>query len=209
MRYVVRAYDLAQRRLLPQAIVDKREPDERMRGYAVARATSPGGAWVYTLYTKTPGSSVAFVHALNAAGRSAFCVDLPAWATGEDIWNARLELSGNALAVREGSGALFARIDTRTLKVSAAAPAVTRLGLSLLYAVGAFPIRAQCPLNEKCMEFFVEPADELPQPQPTEANARTTAGLTIPLRRRERFMYERSGLVAPSSRSRRRGSPRG
>jgi hypothetical protein len=117
VQYVVRAYDLAQRRLLPQAIVDKREPDERMRGYAVARATSPGGAWVYTLYTKTPGSSAAFVHALNAARRSAFCVDLPAWTTGEDIWNARLELSGSALAVREGSGALFARIDTKTLRV--------------------------------------------------------------------------------------------
>ena len=57
VRYVVRAYDLAKRRLLPQAIVDKREPDETMRGYPVARATSPGGGWVYTLYTKGPGGS--------------------------------------------------------------------------------------------------------------------------------------------------------
>jgi hypothetical protein len=117
VRYVVRAYDLAKRRLLPQAIVDKREPDERMRGYPIARATSPGGAWVYTLYTKVPGSSVTFVHALNAAGRSAFCVDLPAWTTGEDVWQARLELNGGTLAVRDGSGKVFARIDTRTLRV--------------------------------------------------------------------------------------------
>jgi hypothetical protein len=116
VRYVVRAYDLASRRLLPQAIVDRREPDETMRGYPVARATSPGGRWVYTLYTKQPGSSLAFVHALNAAGRSAFCVDLPAWA-GEDIWQAKLELAGTTLVVRMGSGAAFARIDTRTLQV--------------------------------------------------------------------------------------------
>jgi hypothetical protein len=117
VRYVVRAYDLVKRRLLPQAIVDKREPDERMRGYPIARATSPGGAWVYTMYWKVPGSSVTFVHALNAAGRSAFCVDLPAWTTGEDIWDARLELAGKVLTVRDGSGKAFARIDTRTLRV--------------------------------------------------------------------------------------------
>lgn len=117
VRYVVRAYDLRARRLLPQAIVDKRELDETMRGYPVARATSPGGAWVYTLYTKQPGSTAAFVHALDAAGRSAFCVDLPPWTGGEDVWNARLELSGKVLTVRAPSGGAFARIDTRTLRV--------------------------------------------------------------------------------------------
>jgi hypothetical protein len=117
VRYVVRAYDLRARRLLPQAIVDKRELDETMRGYPVARATSPSGAWVYTLYTKQPGSTAAFVHALNAAGRSAFCVDLPPWTGGEDVWNARLELSGKVLTVRASSGGAFARIDTGTLRV--------------------------------------------------------------------------------------------
>jgi hypothetical protein len=117
VRYVVRAYDLGKRRLLPQAIVDKREPDERMRGYPVARATSRDGTWVYTLYTKEPGSSLTFVHALNAAGRSAFCVDLPAWTGGEDIWNAQLRLVGQTLSVLTGSGKAFARIDTGTLRV--------------------------------------------------------------------------------------------
>jgi hypothetical protein len=117
VRYVVRAYDLRARRLLPQAIVDRREPEEIMRGYAVARATSAGGAWVYTLYTKQPGATAAFVHALNAAGRSAFCVDLPPWSGGEDVWQARLELSGRTLSVRNGSGAVVARIDTRSLRL--------------------------------------------------------------------------------------------
>ena len=116
VRYVVRAYDLRARRLLSQAIVDRREPDERMRGYPVARAATPSGSWVYTLYTKGPGAAGTFVHALNAAGRSAFCVDLPAWA-GENIWEARLELAGTTLVVRKGSGAAFARIDTRSLRV--------------------------------------------------------------------------------------------
>jgi len=117
VRYVVRAYDLQAHRLLPRAIVDKRNPGEVMRGYPVARATTPTGDWVYTLYTKNPGSSLTFVHALNAAGRSAFCVDLPNWSGAEDVWEARLELSGGTLLVKAKDGATVARIDTRTLKV--------------------------------------------------------------------------------------------
>lgn len=116
VRYVVRAYDLRAHRLLPGVIVDKRSPNEAMRGYAVARATTATGAWVYTLYTKNPGSSLAFVHALNAAGRYAFCIDLT-WTAG-DIWDAQLELSGRTLYVRAGDGSTVARIDTRTLRVT-------------------------------------------------------------------------------------------
>src|SRR2546423_6148482 len=37
VRYVVRAYDVRTRRLVAQPIVDKRTPDETMRGYPVAR----------------------------------------------------------------------------------------------------------------------------------------------------------------------------
>jgi hypothetical protein len=117
VRYVVRAYDLPTRRLLPGAIVDKRNPAETMRGYPIARATSTDGAWVYTLYAKNPGSPSTFVHALNAAGRSAFCIDLPAWTSGDDIWDTRLELSGDTLLVRVKDGATVARIDTRALRV--------------------------------------------------------------------------------------------
>jgi hypothetical protein len=118
VRYVVRAYDLAAHRLLPQAIADKREPGELMRGYPVARATTPSGDWVYTLYLRNPGSSLAFVHALNAAARSAFCIDIPGWSPGEDVWEARLELTGDTLLVKSKLGETVARIDTKTLKVA-------------------------------------------------------------------------------------------
>src|SRR5437899_1858493 len=66
VRYVVRAYDLRTKRLLPGTITDPREPGEAMKGYPVARATSLHGAWVYTLYLRMGGKP--FVHALNAAG---------------------------------------------------------------------------------------------------------------------------------------------
>jgi hypothetical protein len=118
VRYVVRAYDLQARQLLPRVIVDKRNPSEVMRGYPVARATTPSGDWVYTLYLKNPGSSVTFVHALNAAGRTAFCIDLPNWSPGDDVWETRLELSGDTLIVKAKGGATVARIDTKTLRVA-------------------------------------------------------------------------------------------
>jgi hypothetical protein len=116
VRYVVRAYDLRTRRLLASPIVDKRSPDEAMRGYPVARATSPGGDWVYTLYTRAPDQGNVFVHALNAAGRYAFCIDLPHWPSAANIWGARLEVSGPMVLVRAGSMRI-ATIDMDTLRV--------------------------------------------------------------------------------------------
>ena len=117
VRYVVRAYDLRAKRLLARPIVDKRELGEQMRGYPVARATSARGEWVYTLYTRSPDGGRPFVHALNAAARTAFCIDLTSW-PDENIWEARLELTsdGGQLIARSGATAV-ATIDTATLKV--------------------------------------------------------------------------------------------
>jgi hypothetical protein len=119
VRYVVRAYDLRARRLVPGAIVDRRAPDEAMRGYPVARAASRLGTWVYTLYNRPSENELPFVHALNAARRVAFCIDLPRWPAGTDIWAARLQLGtdGRELVVRAPSGDAVARIDTKTLAV--------------------------------------------------------------------------------------------
>jgi hypothetical protein len=117
VRYVVRAYDLRARRLLEGAIVDERSPGEEMAGYPVARATSPRGTWVYTLYNRGTAGARPFVHALDAAHRSAFCVDLPHWPAGANVWDARLELTGGTLLVRAPGGAAVARIDTKTLRV--------------------------------------------------------------------------------------------
>jgi hypothetical protein len=119
VRYVVRAYDLRAGRLVPGAIVDKRAPDETMRGYPVARATSANGGWVYTLYTREPEATQLFVHALNASGRSAFCIDLPRWPSNAEVWDASLRLTneGRHLNVRAPDGATFARIDTKSLRI--------------------------------------------------------------------------------------------
>lgn len=116
-RYAVRAYDLQARRLLPGAIVDKRNVDEQMRGMPIARAATARGDWVFTLYAEDPETKTTFVHALNAAGRYAFCIDLPAWPTGVDLWTAKLKVGPGVLLVQSRRGTTIARIDTRSMKV--------------------------------------------------------------------------------------------
>jgi hypothetical protein len=116
--YAVRAYDLRTNQLAPRAIVDRRAPDESMRGYPVRRVTSGGGAWVYTLYTRLGGpGDKPFLHALHASNRTAFCIDLPRSPPG-NIWEAQLNLTsdGRQLVARL-HGSVFARIDTRALRL--------------------------------------------------------------------------------------------
>ncbi len=115
--YRVRAYDLRAKRLLPRVIADKSEPDATMRGYPVARATSDGGSWVYTLYFRQGAQP--FIHALNAARGTAVCIDLRWNVRTDNVWGARLDLAnrGRELLVRAPSGVTVATVDTKTLRV--------------------------------------------------------------------------------------------
>jgi hypothetical protein len=112
LRYAVRAYDLRHDRLLPGAVVDKSEPDERMAGIPMARATSSDGVWAYTLYDK-PGGKL-FVHALNTQAGVARCIDLPAFA-GQDMPG--LSLDGGRLDLVSG-GQVVAAVDRTTFAVT-------------------------------------------------------------------------------------------
>ncbi|MET0206026.1 MAG: hypothetical protein ABW228_02510 [Thermoleophilaceae bacterium] len=123
LRYEVRAYDLRANRLLPDPIVDPREPDERMSGLPVTRATSADGRWEYTLYN---GSEYPFIHALDTERRRAFCIDLEGLAGGGGggLWGSKLELGGGggSLSVVAGNRPL-ASVDTKTFRVSMPRPA--------------------------------------------------------------------------------------
>jgi hypothetical protein len=114
-RYEVRAYDLRRERLLKTPIVDPDEPDERMSGFPLTRATGPGGRWEYTLYR---GSEYVFIHALDTERRRAFCIDLEGMGSGPGgIWRTKLDLDGGTLAVVAGQHTL-ARVDTATLRAT-------------------------------------------------------------------------------------------
>jgi hypothetical protein len=73
--YTVRGYDLVKRKL-SVPIIDKREPNEKMQGLPLARASNADGSWELTLYRRPSG--VPFVHALMTTSLAAFCIDLPA-----------------------------------------------------------------------------------------------------------------------------------
>jgi hypothetical protein len=111
--YAVRAYDLRADRLVPGAIVDKSEPDERMAGFPMSRASSADGVWAYTLYQEPQGRM--FIHALDTQAGVAHCIDLPRLpTTGQGMMG--LSLSGGRLDV-VSDGQVVARVDTSTFDV--------------------------------------------------------------------------------------------
>jgi hypothetical protein len=112
--YAVRALNLNTRSLYADAIVDRREPDEKMTGSAQTRTESRDGRWAYTLYTRP--SDHPFVHALDTVGRRAFCVDLP-WKPAPWISSVRMKLRGGELLLQR-KGRTLARMDTQTFVVS-------------------------------------------------------------------------------------------
>jgi hypothetical protein len=112
-RYRVRAFDVRANRLVPGAIVDKREPDERMQGYPLTRTAPPDGSWAYTLYARD--NARAFIHALDTRHRSARCIDLP-WQLGRGETAISLTLAGGRLVLNKaGTGRLL--VDTKTFEV--------------------------------------------------------------------------------------------
>jgi hypothetical protein len=101
-QYRVRAYDLVEKRLLSRVVADKRQRDWLMEGYPVARTASPGGRWVYTLYSNP--NNYPFVHALDTVSRTAVCVGIPLnWTTAETtIDSSTLSVKGNELVLSSG-----------------------------------------------------------------------------------------------------------
>lgn len=113
--YVVRAYDLRTRKLLPGRIADKAQASWVMQGYPVSRAVSADARWVYTLYTNPAGFP--FVHALDTMKGVAHCVGI-AWTGSQDELTAyRLRIAGSRLLVLRGSGATYRTIDRTTWSV--------------------------------------------------------------------------------------------
>jgi hypothetical protein len=95
IRYLVRAYDLAQHRLVPGAIADKSEPGA-MSGLPISRVESADGTWVYTLYQRTTVGGKPFIHALNGQARVAVCIDLDGWkASSTNLSAVHLTLSAD------------------------------------------------------------------------------------------------------------------
>ena len=125
-RYLVRAYDYAGGRLLPDPVVDPADK-EPLRGGPLSRALSRDSRWAYTLYDGN--STHPFIHALDTVRGQAKCIDLDQLAGRDDLFDMRLKVSGDGvLLVRDGSGQPRYAVDPRTfavraVRVAASAPA--------------------------------------------------------------------------------------
>jgi hypothetical protein len=114
--YTVMLYDLAFEDL-EGPLVDKRFPNEKMEGYAMTRATSPDGSWIYTLYQED--AHHAFIHAIATEGAT-FCIDLPALARGGAAIERSWTLSApdyETLLVRNRLAGLRATVNMEKLTV--------------------------------------------------------------------------------------------
>ena len=125
-RYRVRAYNLVQKQLLPDAIVDRTEPN--MRGYPLARTSSRGGEWVYTLYQ----GDGPFVHALDTVHGRAVCLDLTWHASQIVLFQSHLALrdNGGRLAVVDRQGRTRATLNLRPSGRTTATTTWAAAGLS-------------------------------------------------------------------------------
>ena len=113
LMYLIQYLDWRTRKLLSGAIVDTREPDEKMNGLPMTRVGTPTG-WAYTLYSRQ--GKRPFVHALDTVHRRAFCVDLPWRNSDQWIQTVKMRVRGGMLELRR-DGHMIARMDRKTLKV--------------------------------------------------------------------------------------------
>jgi hypothetical protein len=108
-RYQVQAYDLRSGRLLPGVIADRSQKSWIMRGLPVARATEPGGRWVYTFYEQS--DTYPFVHALDTVAHTAVCIGIPANWVDPWIGAARLRLVHGRLLIEQSDGKVRYTVD--------------------------------------------------------------------------------------------------
>jgi hypothetical protein len=84
-----------------------------MQGFPLTRVQSPDGRWAYTFYT----GQKPFIHALDTAGRTAVCIDVPQ-VSADNSGDLRLALAGGGLQVLQ-QGKPVALVDLKSFKVTA------------------------------------------------------------------------------------------
>ncbi|HEX4755432.1 MAG TPA: hypothetical protein VH661_06745 [Candidatus Dormibacteraeota bacterium] len=107
--YHVRRYDLVAHALDPRVIADKRTGERTMSGTPTDTVTSRDGAWRFTVYAF--GAAAPFVHVLNLADATSFCIDLPMAprdATLDLLWGLAASHDGRFVyAVNAANGAVI------------------------------------------------------------------------------------------------------
>jgi hypothetical protein len=154
-RYLVRAYDDTNGKLLREPVVDPTDK-EPLRGGPLSRAMSHDSRWAYTLYDGN--STHPFIHALDTVRGQAKCIDLDGLAN-QDLSGVRLKVSGDGTILVRDTGRTVYAVDPRSFAVREPRPAAapTRpapardaglgwagpvAGLALLALLAVFAVRA-------------------------------------------------------------------
>jgi hypothetical protein len=153
--YQVRRLEVATGKLQEGTIVDKRNIGEDMNGYAVTQEAGKGG-WVYTLYR---GKDGAFVHALDTADGTAFCIDLPG-TSGEDAassatWSLVADTSGDRLYAADPTLRTVDAIDLTDFSVrrSGSLTSIPTVGFAKLES--ATPVAGRAALSPDRKTLYV------------------------------------------------------
>jgi hypothetical protein len=116
LRYVVRAYDLVHRRLLPGRIADRTQRGWVMQGFPLTRVASSDGRMAYTFYSNPSGYP--FIHALDTVHGTAHCIGVPWRANQGGLSMLRMTLVGPTLRLGWPGGRTFISVDTTTYRLS-------------------------------------------------------------------------------------------
>jgi hypothetical protein len=111
--YRVRVYNLVDRLLDPQVVVDKSDGDDAMAGVRLMGVFSAGGTWQYSVYARQ--NDGAFIHALNMDGNVSACIFLPgpgyAQSPAAFRWSLALNRGGDVLYASNSELGYVAKIN--------------------------------------------------------------------------------------------------
>jgi hypothetical protein len=152
--YAVRRLDVASGRLEDGSIVDKRNVDEVMSGYAVTQLTGRLG-WVYTLYR---GHNGAFIHALSTNDGVAFCIDLPGTTGSNEAtaagWGLALSPTRDELFAANGTLRVMSDIDLSSFGVSRTSTLASAPSIELAKFESAEPAGGGLALSQDGATLF-------------------------------------------------------
>ena len=154
-QYQVRRLEVATGRLQDGAIVDKRNLDEQMNGYALTQEFGRAG-WVFTLYR---GADGAFVHALDTAEGIAFCIDLPGTEADDPAtagsWGLVADPSGERLYVADSARRTISAIDLGDFSIRRSGRLASVPGVRLAKLESAQPAGGRAALSVDGTTLYV------------------------------------------------------
>jgi DNA-binding beta-propeller fold protein YncE len=138
--YLVRQVDTRTGQLAAGAILDKRNVDERMAGYAATQLPGADG-WVYTVYRGEDGD---FIHALDTQRGVALCIDLPGTEATDEAsaahWGLAFDATGRVLYAANGALGTVSEVSLDGFSVRTKTLPTAGLGITLAkFAVDQAP----------------------------------------------------------------------